>query len=156
MKKIVQFILFACFASSIAFAQEPASATKGTNYGEKTNVENAISVELLAVKMENLDSLNTKISGKVAEVCMAKGCWMKLETGEGKTTMVTFKDYAFFMPKDIVGKSVVLDGFSKKVTTSIDEQKHYAEDAGKSKEEIAKILSPKKEIKYEAKGVLVL
>jgi hypothetical protein len=156
MKKIAQLIIFACLATSFAYAQEPASATKGVNYGEQLNAENAISVALLAVKMENTDSLNTKISGKVAEVCMAKGCWMKLETGEGKTTMVTFKDYAFFMPKDIVGKSVVLDGFSKKVTTSIDEQKHYAEDAGKSKEEIAKITVPKNEIKYEAKGVLVL
>ena len=46
--------------------------------------------------------------------------------------------------------------FFTDVTTSIDDQKHYAEDAGKSKEEIAKILSEKKEIKYEAKGVLIL
>ena len=156
MKKIFQISLILSLASSFVYAQEPKSATKGVNYGEQLNAENAISVELLASKMENIDSLNTKISGKVVEVCMAKGCWMKLETGEGKSTMVTFKDYAFFMPKDIVGKTVVLDGFSKKVTTSIDEQKHYAEDAGKSKEEIAKILSVKKEIKYEAKGVLIL
>jgi hypothetical protein len=156
MKKILKLILFVSLGTSFAYAQEPLSATKGVNYGALLNADNAISVELLATKMENLDSLNTKISGKVVEVCMAKGCWMKLETGEGKTTMVTFKNYAFFMPKDIVGKTVVLDGFSKKVTTSIDEQKHYAEDAGKSKEEIAKIISPQKEIKYEAKGVLVL
>jgi uncharacterized protein (UPF0335 family) len=60
------------------------------------------------------------------------------------------------MPKDIVGKTVVLEGISKKEVTSVDELKHYAEDAKKSKEEIAKITEPKKEIKFEAKGVLVM
>ena len=34
--------------------------------------------------------------------------------------------------------------------------KHYAEDAGKSKEEIATIKEPKKEIVLQAKGILVL
>ena len=34
--------------------------------------------------------------------------------------------------------------------------KHYAEDAGKSKEEIAAITEPKKEITMQAKGILVL
>jgi hypothetical protein len=35
-------------------------------------------------------------------------------------------------------------------------QKHYAEDAGKSKEEIEAIKEPKKEIVLQAKGILVL
>ena len=40
--------------------------------------------------------------------------------------------------------------------TSVKQLKHYAEDAGKSKEEIAKITEPKKEVIFVAKGVLVL
>jgi hypothetical protein len=39
---------------------------------------------------------------------------------------------------------------------SVKQQKHYAEDAGKSKEEIEKIKEPKKETQFIAKGVLVL
>jgi hypothetical protein len=35
------------------------------------------------------------------------------------------------------------------------ELQHYAEDAGKSKEEIAKINSPKTELTFVADGVLV-
>jgi hypothetical protein len=34
--------------------------------------------------------------------------------------------------------------------------KHYAADAGKSKDEIAKIIEPKKEMVIQAKGILVL
>jgi hypothetical protein len=40
--------------------------------------------------------------------------------------------------------------------TPVKELQHYAEDAGKSKEEIAKITEPKKEIVMNAKGILVL
>lgn len=60
------------------------------------------------------------------------------------------------MPKDIIGKEVVLDGEATVKEVSVKQQKHYAEDAGKSKEEIAKINSPRKELQFIAKGVLVL
>jgi hypothetical protein len=156
MIKFLQTFAVVCFMAFTAFAQEPVSAAKGVTYGEKINAKNLISVNELSAKMANSDMLNTKISGTVTDVCTKKGCWMKLDNGDGTKTMITFKDYGFFMPKDIIGKKVALDGVSKQVITSVVEQKHYLEDAGKSKEEIAKITQPKKEIKYEAKGVLVL
>ncbi len=70
--------------------------------------------------------------------------------------MVKFKDYGFFMPKDIVGKEVVLDGEATVTETSVKQLKHYAKDAGKSKKEIAQIKAPKKETVFVANGVLVL
>ena len=39
--------------------------------------------------------------------------------------------------------------------TSVEELRHYAEDAGKSVAEIAKITSVKKEFAFEASGVLL-
>jgi hypothetical protein len=156
MKKLVQLFIITCLITTAALAQEPKSAAKGVTYGEKITKNGAIPVALLTQKMGDKETLTTKISGKVLEVCTAKGCWMKLENGNNEPIRVTFKDYAFFMPKDLVGKTVALDGFSKKTVTSVAELKHFAEDAGKSKEEIAKITTPKNEIKYEAKGVLVL
>ena len=81
---------------------------------------------------------------------------MKLQQENGEGVMIRFKDYKFFMPKDIVGKEVVVDGAAKMTMTSVDDLKHYAEDAKKSKEEIEKITEPKKEIEFIAKGVLVI
>ncbi|MBK0383037.1 DUF4920 domain-containing protein [Pedobacter sp. SD-b] len=156
MIKFFQTFAVVCLMAFTAFAQEPVSAAKGVTYGEKIDAKNLIPVNGLSAKMGNNDILAAKIYGTVTDVCTKKGCWMKLDNGDGTTTMVTFKDYKFFMPKDIVGKKVALDGVSKQVLTSVAEQKHYLEDAGKSKEEIAKVTKPKKEIKYEAKGVLVL
>jgi hypothetical protein len=97
-----------------------------------------------------------KISGKVVEVCQEKGCWMKIEKADGDKMMVKFKDYGFFMPKDIVGKEVVLDGETIAKEVSVQQLRHYAEDAGKSQEEINKINKPRKETQFIAKGVLVL
>lgn len=49
---------------------------------------------------------------------------------------VKFKDYAFFMPKDCAGKKAVVDGYAYTQTTSVEELKHLAGDAGKPQAEI--------------------
>lgn len=106
--------------------------------------------------MGKADSAQMKITGKVLEVCSKKGCWMTLEMPNGDPMRVTFKDYAFFMPKNIAGKTVVLLGVAKKHTTSVKMLRHYAEDAKKSTEEIAKITSQKNELTFEANGAVIL
>ena len=53
-----------------------------------------------------------------------------------------FKDYGFFMPTDAAGKEVIVDGKAFVNEVSVADLKHYAEDAGKSPEEIAKITEP--------------
>lgn len=60
------------------------------------------------------------------------------------------------MPKNLVGKEVVIEGEASVKETSVKQLRHYAEDAGKSKEEIKKITEPKKEVIFMAAGVLVL
>ena len=72
-----------------------------------------------------------------------------------ESMFVKFKDYGFFMPKDIVGKTVIMEGVAYRETTSVEELRHYAEDEGKSKEEIEKITEPQVELKFMASGVLI-
>lgn len=153
MKKVLVMLCSIVFAAA-AYAQDPASATKGVTYGAGTTTEGSIPVSDMEKKMVN-NKFEGKISGKVVDVCQEKGCWMKIEKPGGETMMVKFKDYGFFMPKDIVGKEVVLDGSASLKETSVKQLRHYAEDAGKPKEEIAKIKKPKKEIIFVANGVLV-
>jgi Domain of unknown function (DUF4920) len=154
MKKILGILSF-CFLAVLTQAQDITPAAKGVTYGEGTTAEGAIALNNVETKMEN-GKFTGKATGKVTSVCMEKGCWMKVEKSSGETVMVKFKDYGFFMPKDIVGKEVVLDGEATVKETSVKQLKHYAQDAGKSKEEINKIKAPKKELIFVAKGVLVL
>ena len=84
---------------------------------------------------------------------------MNLIPTEGPTdqsVFVKFKDYGFFMPLDLAGSEVIVQGKAYKEVTSVDELRHYAEDEGLSAEEIAKITEPEEELKFMADGVIIL
>lgn len=106
-------------------------------------------------KMRPADALQTKFTATVSEVCKMKGCWMRLQLKDGQETMVRFKDYEFFMPEDIIGKEVIVNGLAFVEEMSVEDQKHYAKDGGKSAAELAKITTVKKTLGFEADGVLL-
>ncbi len=138
-------------------AQPPKTpATPGTTFGETVTADNATAVAELPSLMADKQLTDVKVEGKVLDVCPKKGCWLSLEMPDKSVTFVKFKDYGFFVPLELIGKTVVVEGQAKKIETSVDELKHYAEDAKKSKEEIAAITEPKKEIRLTANGVLVV
>jgi len=56
---------------------------------------------------------------------------------------------------DSKDREVIVNGKAYVTETSVADLKHYAEDAGKTKEEIAKITMPKLEFAFEADGVLM-
>ena len=127
------------------------------SYGEKITAENVISRDDLIEKYKNLkpgDSVLVKFTSEVKEVCQNKGCWMKMDMGEDQA-MVRFKDYGFFMPKDLAGTEVIVEGYAFVDEMSVDDQRHYAEDAGKSPEEIAAITEPKRTLSFTSSGVLI-
>lgn len=131
---------------------------KSNTFGEEFTQKDPMSATSLLELMGEADTLSgIQMIGKVKEVCQAKGCWMSIEPeAEGiDPIFVTFKDYGFFMPKDIAGAEVLMEGFAYKSVTTVDELRHYAEDAGKSEEEIMAITAPKEEIKFEATGVVL-
>lgn len=156
MKKI--FFLIVCLVSLNSLMAQPPSgkANVGNSYGEKITADKAVSVNELPKALESGEKVDTKIIGKVTDVCPKKGCWITLETADKTKVMVKMKDYGFFVPVDMIGKTIVLEGEAKIKNTSVEELQHYAEDAKKSKEEIAAITKPEKEIRFTANGILVV
>jgi hypothetical protein len=132
-----------------------AQSGKSKNYGVKVTPKDAVEVNILEEKLASNPSFTGKVKGTIKTVCQAEGCWIKLDQTDGSGIMVRFKDHKFFVPKDIAGRDVVVNGTAKITTTSVDMLKHYAEDAGKSKEDIDKITEPKREIEFSATGILV-
>ena len=163
MKKIsllLVCLLFvvACKESNDKVEDIKKDAVKYASYGEKISEENVISKELAAQKFETLkegDTINLKFASKINEVCKAKGCWMKLDLGNSKESMVRFKDYGFFVPLDADNKEVIVNGKAYVTKISVDELKHYAKDGGKTEEEIAAIIEPEFTYAFEADGVLM-
>ena len=135
------------------------TSTVYESFGEKITDQGYISAVDVISKYNHLkvgDTLNLKFTSSIVDLCSKKGCWMKLPVGRGDATiMVRFKDYGFFMPLDAKGKEVIVEGKAFVKETSVDKLKHYAEDAGKGKGEIAKIIEPKRTMSFEAFGVLM-
>ena len=138
-------------------AQPPEGpSNKGMTFGVATTDKGAVNANELSSVLDPKESKEIKVKGKVVEVCKAEGCWLRMETAGGETMMIRMKDHKFFVPVSMQGKTIVADGTATLKETSVEMLKHYAEDAGKSKEEIATIKEPKKEIVLQAKGILVL
>ena len=151
-------ILLAAATLALSFsinAQDAPSAKPGVVFGEVSEKGTIVSANDVESKMVD-NKYEGKIKGKVVEVCKAMGCWAKLQKDDGSTIMIKVKDHEFAMPEDIVGKIVLAEGSAQVKETSVNMLKHYAEDAGKSKEEIEKIKEPKKEVLMTVKGVKVI
>lgn len=50
-----------------------------------------------------------RLEGTIEKVCQNKGCWLELKQ-QASSVHVTFEGYGFFVPKDSMGKPVVLEG----------------------------------------------
>ncbi len=147
MKKL--FILIFLSTALSAQAQEKS-------FGEKISHDGAVKAEQLITDLGDQESISIKVEGTVEEVCQAKGCWMTMALGQDNSMRITFKDYGFFVPLNSSGKTAVIQGELKKEITTIATLKHYAQDAGKSAEEIDAITEPKSELVFVADGVLFL
>ena len=127
-------------------------------YGESFDVAKPLlSTELGALydNMKDGDVIeNVQFKSTIESVCKKKGCWMKVDLGKGEEqSFVRFKDYGFFMPLDGEKSDIIVHGKAFVSEISVDKLRHYAEDAGKSKEEIAKITKPQLQFNFEADGV---
>ena len=157
MKKVS--ILFVCLILSIAAICQPpkGDAKPGDKYGSIKTTEGAVDIAQIPAELEKSGTLNTtKVKAKVLDVCSQKGCWITLAINDSTEAFVKMKDYAFFAPLALKGKTVVLDGKASFKTISVVEQKHYAEDAGKPQAEIDAIKETKKEIRFLASGIQVV
>lgn len=155
MKKIFFSALILLAVGANAQDKEKTPAAKGVVYGAVSADDKAIAADDIKNKLVD-NQFEGQIRGKVVEVCKAEGCWIKVERKDGSPMMVRVKNHAFLMPENIVGKTVLIEGNATVKETTEEMRKHYAEDAGKSKEEIAKIKGSEKDVQFSAKGVKVL
>ena len=157
MKKTLFIIGLGAFVA----CSNPSGENKETStivenfYGEKIDNTNITDYSSVKKEVENNGTSTTKIQGEILSTCAKKGCWMELKAGKD-TVMVRFKDYGFFVPKEgVEGKTAIINGEAFFDTLSVELLQHYAEDAGKSSEEILSITEPEYVIAFTADGVII-
>lgn len=142
--------------SAAAPAQAATTSLTSKTYGAAITADGAKPLAELKQVLGTQDSAQVKLIGTADAVCQAKGCWLTMKTPEGQEMRVRFKDYAFFVPKNINGKTVVINGWAHRETVPVKDLQHYATDAGKSEKEVAAITQPEVQLNFEADGVLVV
>lgn len=157
-------IFFSC-AVAIAFAltscgevtpvQSESAPDNQTFYGSVIDTDNGMSGMAIRAALADSGRAQVKLEGTVTATCAKKGCWMDVASGED-TVFVRFLDYGFFVPTEgAEGKRTVVQGEAFYDTLTVPMLKHYAEDAGKSQEEIDAITAPELRLAFTATGVMI-
>ncbi len=98
-------VIFAVLASLAAASF--AAADSASTFGKP--LTGLAPTPLADVLAKPTDGASVCLEGTVSAVCRNKGCWLELKQAE-KSVHVTFEGYSFFVPKDLAGKSVRLEG----------------------------------------------
>ncbi|WP_025742579.1 DUF4920 domain-containing protein [Aquimarina pacifica] len=165
-KKVIFFIGSLMFLSCNSSSDKSGTISSNDNnfanyksFGQKVMTNDIISTNEMTTRYKSLkqgDTLAVTFMGTVNGVCQAKGCWMTIPlTIAEEEVMVKFKEYGFFVPQDIEKDTVIVQGKAFINEVSVEEQRHYAQDAAKTEEEIAAITVPKRTYSFVADGVLI-
>jgi len=125
------------------------------NFGQLITKDNAVVVADIVGSMTSETEVPVKVYGTILEVCQHTGCWLTFSLENGEEIMVNMKDHEFYVPKDAAGKTAWVEGLATRELISVDMLKHYAEDAGRSQEEIDAITEDAWKYTIEAAGVII-
>lgn len=157
MKKfmIVLGVAAIALACSAPVEIETQKQDLGKSYGKvKVDVSKAISVEEMLADFEGkTGKVEYTFEGELVEICSKAGCWVNIDKGNGDLFMVRFKDHFTIPPATKRGTGAYLHGVAFMDTISVGDLQHFAEDAGKSPEEIAQITEPEFELNFIADGI---
>lgn len=153
MKSILSIAASLLISFSLQAQPPKVDAKSGMVFGKEFTATEAMDINMVMPTLTEVAS-DVMVTATVTSVCKAEGCWLKVNTTEGEV-MVRMKDHAFKVPVSLEGKSVSILGQAEVKEISVESLQHYAEDAGKSKEEIAAIKEPQRQVVLYAEGVVV-
>lgn len=130
-------------------------ASVKSEYGlVKVDETASISVAELVSRMDkSKDPQTLTIKAPLSAVCQNAGCWVQVAKPDGKPLMVRFKNHFTIPPTTPLGTESYIHGIAYWDTVSVKMLRHYAEDAGKSQEEINKITQPEFKLNFEGDGI---
>ena len=165
MKKLLylglSLAVLACGQETANQEQTPADDQKEETgngpefFGDRITEDGAVALETAVSNIDGPEEVPVKGKATIDEVCQKKGCWMDLDAGEAGYVTVKFKDYEFFVPKDAAGREAIVEGVAMIDTLSVEELRHYAEDAGEPDSVIRAITEPEITYSIVANGVII-
>lgn len=133
------------------------------SYGDPLRVDDdgivALDPAVLTEDLGTYENTVVRVQGTVAKVCQMKGCWLTFETTASAPVRVQVPrdsaGYVFTFPTDLGAADVIVEGTVTSDSTDVETLRHFAEDEGRSQEEIDAITEPERTIILTARGALV-
>jgi hypothetical protein len=122
---------------------------------ETVDTTKAISTAELLAAFEGKTEMDATFKGEINEVCSKMGCWVNIKT-EDEPFMVRFKDHFTIPTETEIGSMAYLTGKAIQDTVSVDDQRHFLEDAEAPQEEIDAITEPKYTMTFIADGIRLI
>jgi len=124
-------------------------------FGAAIQDKKTLSLTGITQNFEKYQDKTVTFNATVKKVCQSKGCWMTLEDGDSQVRTL-FKDYGFFVPKEILNQKVRVSGQMLRKKVSAATLRHYLKDEGAKLTEIKKIKTGKWTFEFVADGVEIL
>jgi hypothetical protein len=96
--------------------------------GAPVTVDRPVSLVSLAASPESFAGETVRLEGTVKAVCQGMGCWVEVQDAKGASFIARSLDESVLLPKDCVGRKIVVQG----VVTALPQEAHEepAEAAG--------------------------
>lgn len=136
-------------------------AEKKAAFGEPLQMSalKTVPVERVFENTSQYEGKKVRVAGTVSEVCVPKGCWLRMTDKKQSQTMFvkfTCPVGGRLIPMEAIGHRVIVEGEVTSEEVSQEEARHMAMDSGKSPEEIAKIVGPQRRVRMKSPGAEII
>jgi hypothetical protein len=139
------------FCLALILVPPAAAGESGKHFGAKFTDAKLVPLADVLADVDTFSKAPIKVEGTIKDVCQQKGCWLVVTDGK-RQMRVSFKDYGFFVPKDVKDRTVVLEGLVSKKTLTEGAAQHYASESTE-KVDPSTIQGPQEVIAMVATGV---
>lgn len=139
------------------------AAPPHADFGEamKTDEVSMTSTAEVFEQPTSYDGKYLRLRGEVVSVCAKKGCWLRLVPVGGESADSLFVKFTCpvrgrLIPMAAVGHEAIVEGTLEVSKITEAEARHYAEDAGKSAAEIAKIVGDRDQLRMKSPAAQIV
>lgn len=146
-------LMLVLFFPVMVFAQH-TPLPHGMVFGTAPNTTGMMDASKLEAFMDKKVRISTTIRGVVTEVVKQKGGWFNVDAGNGRIIAAHFKNIGINIPKDLKGKTVIIEGVAAKQFIA-DDMQHFAGDTVVGKKQHHVNTDPKRRLTFEVTGLFV-
>ena len=129
-------------------------------YGQKVELaaDKTVCAKEILGNPDKFAGKKVRVCGTIESVCARKGCWIRLAGASDADSLFvkfTCPVDGRLVPMEAVGKMAIVEGKLQVKQISESDARHYKEESGASKAEIAQIVGPQKQISLRAPAAMV-